>query len=324
MAGTRNADGRAAAAVTAELLRGLLTGRAAYRVRWERELRRSPGPLSASAVARVLALHLWDSGERPDTEQDLARRLKDRVHRALGGEFLSRETLEWFIAAFRMNGSDAMALRARWSGAAQVGPAGQAVPGAGAGGGAVTGTLRMPQYLPVRQRHRTVSVFERHRIGRDGAPERHRTTRAVMACEDGVSSFPCRLPPGAVDVTVLRGARVGNRLDFPGSTPIVELAFPAPLATGQIASLEYEVVYAPLREPVTEYRRVAHARADNVDLVVEFPPSRRPARVWWTVWDHHRDGTVLGETPVAVSSEGSVHRFVPALEHAAAGFRWTW
>ncbi|WP_446042250.1 hypothetical protein [Streptomyces sp. SID1121] len=322
MAGTRNADGRVAAAATAELLRGLLTGRAAYRVRWERQLRRSPGPLSASAVARVLALHLWDSGERPDTEQDLARRLKDRVHRALGGEFLSRETLEWFIAAFRMNGPDAMALRARWSGAAPVAPAGQAVPGAGSG--AVTDTLRMPQYLPVRQRHRTVSVFERHRIGRDRVPERHRTTRAVMACEDGVSSFPCRLPPGAVDVTVLRGARVGGRLDFPGSTPVVELAFPAPLETGQIASLEYEVVYAPLREPVTEYRRVAHARADNVDLVVEFPPSRRPAHVWWTVWDHHRGGTVLGETPVALSPDGSVHRFVPALEHAAAGFRWAW
>ncbi|MFD7781995.1 hypothetical protein ACFV4Q_02635 [Streptomyces nojiriensis] len=322
MAGTPSADGRVTAAATAELLRGLLTGRAAYRVRWERELRRSPGPLSASAVARVLALHLWDSGERPDTEQDLARRLKDRVHRALGGEFLSRETLEWFIAAFRMNGSDALALRTAWCGAAPVGPAGRA--GAGADGGAVTDTLRMPQYLPVRQRHRTVSVFERHHIGRDGAPERHRTLRALMACEDGVSSFPCRLPPGAVDVTVLRGARVGDRLEFPGSTPIVELAFPTPLEAGQIVSLEYEVVYGAIREPVTEYRRVAHARAENVDLAVEFPPSRRPARVWWTVWDHHRDGTVLGETPLALSPDGSVHRFVPALEHAAAGFRWAW
>ncbi|WP_328863831.1 hypothetical protein [Streptomyces virginiae] len=171
---------------------------------------------------------------------------------------------------------------------------------------------------------RTVSVFERHVIGRDGAPERHRTTRAVMACEDGVGSFPCRLPPGAVDVTVLRGARVGARREFPGSTPVVELAFPAPLAAGQIASLEYEVVYGSFRERVTEYRRVAHARADNVDLVVEFPSAPRPARVWWATWDHHRDGTVLGETPVALARDGSVHRFVPALEHAAAGFRWAW
>ncbi len=120
--------------------------------------------MSSSAVARVLALHLWDSGERPDTEQDLARRLKDRVHRALGGEFLSRETLEWFIAAFAMDGADAMALRVLWSGS---------------------------------------------RAG------------AVMACEDGVHSFPCRLPPGAVDVAVLRGARVGARVgarrEFPAA-----------------------------------------------------------------------------------------------------------
>ncbi|MFF4421113.1 hypothetical protein ACFY04_10055 [Streptomyces sp. NPDC001549] len=167
-------------------------------------------------------------------------------------------------------------------------------------------------------------MFERHVIGRDGAPERHRTTRAVMACEDGVRFFPCRLPPGAVGVAVLRGARAGARREFPGSTPVVELAFPAPLEAGQIASLEYEVVYAPLREQVTEYRRVAHARADNVDLVVEFPPSPRPARVWWATWDHHRDGTLLSETPVALALDGSVHWFVPALEHAAAGFRWIW
>ncbi|WP_051774189.1 hypothetical protein [Streptomyces sp. NRRL S-237] len=318
MAGTRSADGRVTAAATADLLRRLLAERTAYRTRWEQqEVRRTPGPVSSSAVARVLALHLWDSGERPDTERDLARRLKDRVHRALGGEFLSRETLEWFVAAFAMDGADAMALRALWSGTAQVVPAADA-------GGPVTHTLRLPQYLPVRQRHRTVSVFERHVIGRDGAPERHRTTRAVMACEDGVGSFPCRLPPGAVDVTVLRGARVGARREFPGSTPVVELAFPASLAAGQIASLEYEVVYGPFRERVTEYRRVAHARADNVDLVVEFPPVPRPARVWWATWDHHRDGTVLGQTPVALGRDGSVHRFVPALEHAAAGFRWAW
>ncbi|MFE3581208.1 hypothetical protein [Streptomyces vinaceus] len=322
MGGTRHVGGRAAA--TGGLLRQLLTERPAYRIRWERELRRAPGPASApsaSAVARVLALHLWDSGERPDTETDLARRLKDRVHRALAGELLSRETLEWFIAAFALSGPDAAALRARWSGTR--GAPGTAS-GDGVGCGPVTHTLRVPQYLPLRQRHRTVSVFERHVIGRGGAPVRHRTTRAVMACEDGVGVFPCRLPPGAVDVTVLRGARTGARREFPGSTPVVELVFPAALAAGQIASLEYEVAYAPRLGPVTEYRRVAHARADNLDLVVEFPLSLRPARVWWATWDDHQGGSALSESPARLAADGSVHRFVPALEHAAAGFRWTW
>ncbi|MEU6314694.1 hypothetical protein [Streptomyces sp. NPDC047014] len=321
MAGTGDAAAGAGARATAGLLCRLLAERPAYRSRWEhRELRRAAGPLSASAVARVLALHLWDTGERPDTDTDLARRLKDRVHRALTGEVLSRETLEWFIGAFAMNGADAMELRALRSGAP---PRPDAVSGGG-GSGAVSHTLRMPQYLPIRQRHRTVAVFERHVIGPDGAPLRHRTTRAVMACEDGVAAFPCRLPPGAVDVTVLRGARAGARREFPGSTPVVELVFPAPLEAGQIVSLEYELGYGPGRGPVTEYRRVAHARADNVDLVVEFPATARPARLWWATWDHHRDGAPLSESPAALSPDGSVHRFLPALEHAAAGFRWTW
>ncbi|WP_353945420.1 hypothetical protein ABII15_30175 [Streptomyces sp. HUAS MG91] len=314
MAATEDAAVRAAAA----LLRRFLTERPSYRDRWEHhELRRAGGPLSASAIARVLALHLWETGVRPDTETDLARRLKDRVHRALAGEVLSRETLEWFIGAFEVNGADASELRALWSGA-------DAVPGGEDADGVVRHTLRLPQYLPLRQRHRTVAVFERHILGPDGAPLRHRTTRALMACEDGVTAFPCRLPEGAVGVTVLRGARARPLREFPGSTPVVELAFPAPLAAGQIASLEYEVGYAPGRAPTTEYRRVAHARADNVDLVVEFAPARRPARLWWATWDHHRGGTPLTETPAALSADGSAHRFVPALEHAAAGFRWAW
>ncbi|MGW2581269.1 hypothetical protein ACWCYZ_07995 [Streptomyces virginiae] len=44
------------------------------------------------------------------------------------------------------------------------------------------------------------------------------------------------------DGVELRGARVGARREFAGSTPVVELTFAAPLAAGQIVSLEYEVV----------------------------------------------------------------------------------
>ncbi|MFD7631044.1 hypothetical protein ACFV7Q_34315 [Streptomyces sp. NPDC059851] len=84
------------------------------------------------------------------------------------------------------------------------------------------------------------------------------------------------------------------------------------------------MAYAPDCRPVTEYRRVAHARADNVDLVVEFPACPRPVRVWWATWDDHQGGAVLSESPTRSAPDGSVHRFVPALEHAAAGFRWTW
>ncbi|MFG2617228.1 hypothetical protein ACGFXC_06355 [Streptomyces sp. NPDC048507] len=334
MSGTQQENGTyEAAAAAGELLRHLLTDRPHYRAAWEREQRRvRRGPAAhagtgpgASAVARVLALHLWETGERADTETDLPRRLKDRVHRALTGGILSRETLEWFVGAFAMPAQDATALRARWAGSEEgEGSGGAGGAGAAAGQGPIAHTLTAPQFLPLRQRHRTVSVFERHVLGPDGAPLRHRTTRAIMASEDGVTAFPCRLPPGAVGVRVLRGARVTARHELPGSTPVLELTLPAPLAAGQIVSLEYEVAYGPGPRPATEYRRVAHARAENLDLVVEFPRRLRPRRVWWSTWDDHADGRLLSRSPAPLAPDGSVHRFVPALEHAAAGFHWTW
>ncbi|MFF9057037.1 hypothetical protein ACF09Z_38555 [Streptomyces erythrochromogenes] len=93
-------------------------------------------------------------------------------------------------------------------------------------------------------------------------------------------------------------------------TSVAGLAALVPLEAGQIASPEYGAVHAPSREPTAGYHRVAHARADSVDLVVEFLLSRRPAHAWRAVRDHHQGRWA--------------HRFVPALEHAAAGFRRTW
>jgi hypothetical protein len=64
------------------------------------------------AVARVIAHHLWETGDRSEREHDLADQLRDRVGRALGGEVLTPPTLTWFIDAFHISGGHASRL---WS-----------------------------------------------------------------------------------------------------------------------------------------------------------------------------------------------------------------
>jgi hypothetical protein len=299
---------------TGELLQALLLQEPAYASQWQRFQRRSLSRevLSQSAVAQVIAEHLWESGERSDLETSLPRELKDRVHRALRGEALSGETLYWFIDAFQMTAQDTARLRK----ALAVGQSQVEAP--------VMDTLRPPQWLPVPQRHRTISAFERHVIGPDRRVIAHRTTRAIMACEDGVDSYPYRFVPGASDVQVLHGGRVTARHEYPGSSPILEITLSTRLRRGQIASLEYRVEFRPDADIASEYRRVVHARADNIDIVVQFHRGQLPDRLWWTIWDDYKDGNVLGQEEVSLDPDGCIHRFVPHLENAAAGFHWKW
>ena len=299
---------------TGDLLQSLLLQRPAYVHKWRRFQRRGPARdvLSQSAVAQVIAEHLWDSGERSETEISLPRCLKDRVHRALRGEVLTAETLDWFIGAFQMTDQDAGRLHSSLF-------ASQPQPGV-----PVLDTLRAPQSLPIPQRHRTVAVFERHIIGPRRRATVHRTTHAIVACEDGVDSYPYRFVPGASDVVVVHGGHVAARHEPAGSSPIVEIALNTRLGLGQIASLEYQVEFTPDADIAHEYRRVAHARADNVDIVVQFDRRWPPNQVWWAVWDDYKDGNLLGQQEAFLDRDGCVHRFVPYIENAAAGFFWKW
>src|SRR6201996_455354 len=107
----KNGERLAWAGQTSRLLRGLLLSRAGYRRQWqERAERRPAGDVSQAGVARVIALHLWGSGERPDSDTALARNLKDRVRRALTGQSITPQTLSWFVEAFHMDPRDARAL----------------------------------------------------------------------------------------------------------------------------------------------------------------------------------------------------------------------
>lgn len=87
-----------------------------YRRQWERHAVHHRGSaVHQGAVALVLAQHLWDTGQAPDSDRQLPRRLKDLVSRALSGRVLSARTLELFIDAFTM-GPHAAELRGLRSG----------------------------------------------------------------------------------------------------------------------------------------------------------------------------------------------------------------
>lgn len=73
------------------------------RRRWQRHAtRRRPG-LHQAAVCQVLARHLWSTGQEPQWDTQLPRRLKDRVSRALSGTGLGPSTLRLFIDAFELD-----------------------------------------------------------------------------------------------------------------------------------------------------------------------------------------------------------------------------
>lgn len=97
--------------LAAHVLRVALTEPAA-RQKWQQFVtRRRESDINAAAVATVIALYLWDSGERPESQTTLARQLKDRVTRALAGKGISEETLRWFCEAFDFDENTSAHLR---------------------------------------------------------------------------------------------------------------------------------------------------------------------------------------------------------------------
>lgn len=76
------------------------------RRRWQvRAVRHRGGTVNQAAVAQVLAEWMWERGEACEADTLLPRRLKDRVSRALSGEYLPPQTLRIFIDAFDMTDS---------------------------------------------------------------------------------------------------------------------------------------------------------------------------------------------------------------------------
>ena len=311
----RNGDGQPGRADPAcAHLRRLLAGVPTYRQRWRVYVRRSSHQdVHQGAVAQVLADYLWETGEVPETETGLPRRLKDRVNRALAGHFVAPATLRLFIEAFDMEPRDANELWALFMYADSadltvVRPAGQ--PDADA---------RRLSPAPVCE---TLSVHEAHRVGADGFPAEHRTLEVIRALEP-MDRYVYQVEQHAAEVEVLRGGR-GGPVRPADATGVygVEVALTSPLAPGQTASLEYRTVFARAEAP-PNVRRGALGRLVNLDMHLRFHPARVPARVWWARWEAPWSDEPVEREPVTLSGDLDVHRFLPSLR-GIAGFAWEW
>lgn len=297
-------------------MRHLLTEERKYCRRWQAHVRAGdPGRLRPAAVAKVISLHLWDAGERPENDHSLPRAIRDRVRRALSGEVLSGETLHWFIDAFAMSEVHADRL---WE-AFRIGGL---PPDAGI---ARTLSGHGHESLPLPQLHRTLAVFERHRIGPEGSPIEHHAVHVIAALRDGVDRYAHVTRATAERVEVLAGGKVGQSYRYGDGLQVIEVLLSRSLNAGEIASLEYRTTLRTDGSPRhAEVRRIAHGRTERVNLMIEFDRSRVPSALWWAAWNSVEGGDEVLRQPVELDERCSAQRFVTYLEKAAVGYRWAW
>lgn len=291
-------------------LRYLLQERPDYARLWQARARRATG-LNQSAVAATLAEHLWETGQADDRDVAVPRRLKDVVSRALAGRYLSARTLTLFIDAFGITPEDAATLWALRLGSSL----GETLP-------VVQGHAQPPREMPP-PRHQTLSLHEVHFLGPDGLPAEHRTTQVLRAMEE-MDRYPYRFDTDVAVVQVLRGGRAGplRRSEIPGLF-VVEIELSRRLSPGETAALEFRTVFAFRSPPPPLFRRAAYQRVDNVELAVQFHPARLPVSVQWCQWDRHDDDEPRVAEDVQLDADRGVHRYLPRLEKAVVGFRWT-
>ena len=291
-------------------LRRLLEEHPPYVERWRVHARQAT-QLNQSAVARVLAAHLWDTGEADERDVDVPRRLKDLVSRALAGRNLSARTLTWFVEAFDMNRHDAGRLWALRLGTGHK----TLLP-------VVRGHARPPE-PQLASRHRTLSLHEVHVVGKDGLPSEHRTIQVIQATAP-LDRYPFRVDTDVVAVHVVRGGRAtGLRLDALPGLYAVDIELTRPLSVGDTAVLEYATTFAYRSPPPPEFRRAAYRRVDAVEIAVRFHPARLPQWLEWCAWGRHDDRDPVSAEPVDLDPDHGAHRYLATIENATVGFRWS-
>jgi hypothetical protein len=282
-----------------------------YRERWIQRLNRprNSTQVDVPAVSKVLAEHLWDTGEVSDTVHDLPRRLRHRVRRALRGEVLSPITLSQLTSAFAFTSED-------------IGRASELLYG--------HEPDRVPTTAVLPRRHqerrfRTRATRDHHYIGADRTPIRHRTMQTIESTIDGLSTYPLIFDTAATAVEVVHGGSITHQLT---EAPVdglrgFSIDLDHPLAQSERATLEYVISfeYDSMCEP--QFRRVATNRAGSTDLRVEFHPDQLPRAVWWCYW-LSLGGPIGVREQVELSPDHAVQRWLPFMDHACLGFLWEW
>jgi hypothetical protein len=294
---------------TCALLETLLTDHPNYRRRWRAHSGRTSGELNQAAIAKVVQSHLWEIGECSDDEAWIARTLKDRMSRALAGKVLTPETLTWVIDAFDMTESDRDRLWEIFSGKET--PTSE-----------ISHTLRHRREMISRQCHRTANLVERYTVDSEGALSSRHTIQTIRAIEDRVDIYIFNHEPPASRVDVIYGGRPGKRYEYGGGLRSVEIELHRSLMKDDTIGLEYYTYFDQGATWLTEVRRPAFARVENVDLAVTFEGTA-PRHAWWCVWEDHLDGGPVEERQVDIVN-GSIRQFVRSIEETVVGFRWAW
>jgi hypothetical protein len=297
-------------------LRELLGQRNRYRSIWQPKVERDRGSeVNYSAVAKVISDYLDDYGtpeeqSKCETGKLAPRGLRDIVARALNGTVLSRRTLDWFLAAFRINASDAERLRRLLNGSEQI----QFVCG---------GLPMTPALGPQSCDHQTVSLQEFHYLGPDGQPAEHRTIQVVRALKNDFARYPYRFDTNAVTVEVLKGGRPTPIRHISDQVYAVDIALHRPLKRDETALLEYRTTFHYDRPQEPYFNRAMTRRVEHVTIRVEFDPAKLPKRIWWATWDG-LGGPIKEREEVFLEADHSVHRYLDGVEQALVGFCWQW
>jgi hypothetical protein len=174
-----------------------------------------------------------------------------------------------------------------------------------------------------RQRHRTVSIVERYVIDENGFLVLRRTLHTIRAVEDGVDIYIFNHEPEASKIEVVHGGAIGERHEYGGGLFSVEIILDKPLGKSERTALEYRTNFNSGVIRRMEVRRAAFARAENVDLAVEFHKEKVPKMAWWCVWDDHFGDCPVDESRVIIRN-AILRKYVPFIEETIIGFRWEW
>jgi hypothetical protein len=283
-----------------------------YRDEWERHAHNvRPGEIRQEAVCRVIAEHLYEAGEHDEADIKLARSLKDRVSRALGGRGLSMQTLRWFEEAFRLSRHDALRVRELYRG--DLRPT------------VIVGKLPPPADM-LKAQHETTLLWEHHFIGRDDKPARHHTQQNVRALVDGMASYQYRIDTPDAEVRVVHGGQAGQVHRLNDQLWAVDITFHQPLHYGEEAYIDYWTIFRYSDQPAPEFRRGFHKRVEHLDMRLEFCADKLPANIWWAEWSDYRgpDKAIVEREMITLDQQHSAHRYLEAVEHAVVGYYWEW
>lgn len=302
---------------TADLLRSLLNEQPGYRRRWRAHVvRAGESEPHQGAVARVIAHHLWDTGEVDETAADLPRKLKDIIARGLSGRGLSHQSLIWFIRSFEMSQAHETAL---W----------EALQEDFAGHGdswppRVSSVPPRPALSSAesdrRASYRTQSLIETYSVGPDRCRREHRLVHVLQAVHD-LDHVSYRFDTSDFQVVVLRGGSAGAPApDRTSGHYILDIQLAEPLRAGQLTALETQATYPEGGSRATQVVRSLRASAGGVSLRVQFDPAALPSSVRW----RHRDESRVSLQVVQLDDSRAVHRFLTPTVDCVVGFEWDW